>query len=99
MATDYDAPRKTEEDLASDSLEELKSTRSDKPTAVVEDDETDLANGYELPGADISGEELLVQILPPQPDEFTCASCFLVHHRSQLAREAGGRLYCTECEG
>lgn len=99
MATDYDAPRKTEEDLASDSLEELKSTRVDKPTAVVEEDETDLASGYELPGADLSGEELVVRILPPQPDEFTCASCFLVHHRSQLVRESGGKMFCAECEG
>ncbi|MEE2522706.1 DUF4193 domain-containing protein [Pseudarthrobacter sp. J75] len=99
MATDYDAPRKTEEDLATDSLEELKTVRSDKPVALVEEDEAELANGYELPGADLSGEELLVQVLPAQADEFTCASCFLVHHRSQLARESGGRKYCTECEG
>ncbi|HWG93173.1 MAG TPA: DUF4193 family protein, partial [Mycobacteriales bacterium] len=30
-------------------------------------------------------------------DEFTCSSCFLVHHRSQLASEKDGRLICTEC--
>ena len=39
MATDYDAPRKSEEDLNEDSIEELKTRRSDKPTAVVEEDE------------------------------------------------------------
>jgi Domain of unknown function (DUF4193) len=83
MATDYDAPRKSEEDLNEDSLE----------------DESELAAGYELPGADLSGEELLVQVVPAQADEFTCASCFLVRHRSQIAREKDGRLYCTECEG
>jgi hypothetical protein len=76
MATDYDAPRKSEEDLNEDSTE-----------------------GYELPGADLSGEELLVRVLPPQPDEFTCASCFLVRHRSQVAREKDGLKYCMECEG
>jgi hypothetical protein len=98
MATDYDAPRKSEEDPNEDSLEELKSRGTDKPTAVVEEDETDLAAGYGLPGADLSGEELLVTVMPPQPDEFTCASCFLVRHRSQIAREKGGHFYCKDCE-
>lgn len=30
MATDYDAPRKSDEEMSEDSLEELKSRRSDK---------------------------------------------------------------------
>jgi hypothetical protein len=29
-------------------------------------------------------------VLPKQSDEFTCGSCFLVHHRSQLASDKGG---------
>ncbi|XAS69033.1 DUF4193 domain-containing protein [Micrococcaceae bacterium Sec5.7] len=98
MATDYDAPRKSEEDLNENSIEELKSRRSDKPTAALEEDETDLAEGYELPGADLSGEELLVLVMPAQADEFTCASCFLVRHRSQITREKDGLIYCTDCE-
>jgi hypothetical protein len=98
MATDYDAPRKSEEELGEDSLQELKSRRTEKPAAGVEEDENDPAAGYELPGADLSGEELLVQVVPPQPDEFTCSSCFLVRHRSQIAREKDGHFYCAECE-
>lgn len=98
MATDYDAPRKSEEDFSEDSLDELKSRRTEKPAAVVEEDDSDLAAGYELPGADLSGEELLVMVVPPQPDEFTCSSCFLVRHRSQIAREHNGHFYCVECE-
>ena len=98
MATDYDAPRKSEEDLTEDSLEDLKTRRSDVPTAAVDVDESDLAAGYELPGADLSGEELLVLVVPAQADEFTCSSCFLVRHRSQIAREKDGRFYCKECE-
>jgi hypothetical protein len=43
--------------------------------------------------------ELTVRVLPAQADEFTCASCFLVRHRSQVAREKGGLLYCADCEG
>ncbi len=97
MATDYDAPRKTEEDLSEDSLEELKARRSDKSSGVVDEDETEAAEGFELPGADLSGEELSVRVLPRQADEFTCSSCFLVHHRSQLAYERNGQPVCTEC--
>ncbi|MET1021511.1 MAG: DUF4193 domain-containing protein [Arthrobacter sp.] len=99
MATDYDAPRKTEEDLSEDSLDALKARRTEKPSAAVDEDESDLAEGYELPGADLSGEELLVRVLPAQADEFTCASCFLVRHRSQIAREKDGLKYCKDCEG
>lgn len=100
MATDYDAPRKTEEDRANESLEALKTThRADGTSAVVDEDEADLADSFELPGADLSHEELQVIVLPEQSDEFTCASCFLVRHRSQIAREKGGLAYCVDCEG
>jgi hypothetical protein len=99
MATDYDAPRKTEEDLNEESIEELKTHRSNKQSAVVDEDEAEAAEGFELPGADLSGEELMVRVLPAQADEFTCASCFLVRHRSQVAREKDGLLYCKDCEG
>lgn len=97
MATDYDAPRKTEEDSNEDSIEELKARRSEKTTATIDVDEAELAESMELPGADLSNEELTVRVLPRQADEFTCTSCFLVHHRSQLASESKGQLICTEC--
>lgn len=88
MATDYDTPRKTDDDVDQDSLEELKARRSDKTASAVDVDEFDAAEGLELPGADLSNEELAVRVLPKQADEFTCMSCFLVHHRSQAgARE------------
>ncbi len=98
MATDYDAPRKTDEDdLGEDSLEELKSRRVDKTSSSVDVDETEQAEGFELPGADLSGEELSVRVIPKQADEFTCSRCFLVHHRSQLAKEVDGAPVCKEC--
>jgi hypothetical protein len=97
MATDYDAPRKTDDDLSEDSLEELKARRVDKSSSSVDIDEADVAEGFELPGADLSGEELSYRVLPRQADEFTCTRCFLVHHRSQLASEAGGQMVCREC--
>ncbi|MPZ04618.1 DUF4193 domain-containing protein, partial [Micrococcus luteus] len=68
-------------------------------SAVVDEDEAEAAEEFELPGADRSGEELMVRVLPAQSDEFTCASCFLVRHRSQAAREKNGLIYCSDCEG
>ncbi|GAA4710168.1 DUF4193 domain-containing protein [Promicromonospora umidemergens] len=97
MATDYDAPRKTDEDVEQDSIQELQARQSDKSSGVVDEDEAEAAEGFELPGADLSGEELAVRVLPRQADEFTCSSCFLVHHRSQLAEEKSDQLVCTEC--
>ena len=97
MATDYDSPRKTDDEMSEDSLEELKARRAEAQSSSVDVDETELAEALELPGADLSGEELTVKVLPKQSDEFTCSSCFLVHHRSQLASDKGGRLICREC--
>lgn len=97
MATDYDAPRKSDEEMSEDSLEELKSRRNDKTSGQVDEDEVEAAEAFELPGADLSHEELTVRVLPKQADEFTCASCFLVKHRSQLAETRGGLGYCVDC--
>ena len=99
MATDYDAPRKSDEEMSEDSLEELKSRRNDKTSGQVDEDEVEAAEAFELPGADLSHEELTVRVLPKQADEFTCSRCFLVHHRSQLAKEVGGQPVCSECAG
>lgn len=98
MATDYDAPRRTESDeVSEDSLEELKARRNEAQSAVVDVDESDTAESFELPGADLSGEELSVRVIPKQADEFTCSSCFLVHHRSRLAGGTGASMVCRDC--
>jgi hypothetical protein len=97
MATDYDSPRKTDDDLNEDSLQELQARRSDKSSGSIDIDETDLAESLELPGADLSNEELSLRVIPRQADEFTCSRCFLVHHRSELASEKNGQQVCREC--
>lgn len=98
MATDYDAPRRSEsDDLAEDSLEELTSRRSEAQSSVVDLDDSDAGETFELPGADLSGEELSVRVIPKQADEFTCTSCFLVFHRSRLASTEGGMMICEDC--
>ena len=96
MATDYDAPRKTDEE-SEDSIEELKTRRNDKNSGKVDEDEVEAAETFELPGADLSHEELTVRVLPRQADEFTCASCFLVKHRSQIDHETPYGYVCKEC--
>jgi len=97
MATDYDAPRRDEVDIDSDSLEELKARRVDAQSGAVDVDEAEVAESFELPGADLADEELTVKVLPMQADEFRCSRCFLVHHRSQLATHRNGEYICTEC--
>ncbi|NMN99946.1 DUF4193 domain-containing protein [Gordonia sp. TBRC 11910] len=98
MATDYDAPRRTDsEDIGEDSLEELKARRSEAQSSSVDVDEGDTAESFELPGADLSGEELSVRVVPKQADEFTCTSCFLVYHRSRLDHENGSEMICVDC--
>ena len=96
MTVDYDAPRRPPVD-AEESLDELAGRRKDPATAVSDIDEPDVLESYELPGADLSDEEFMVRVVPKQADEFTCASCFLVHHRSRLARGRNGVSICTDC--
>ena len=47
--------------------------------------------------ASLANGQLAVRVLPRQADEFTCSQCFLVHHRSQLAREKNGQFVCRDC--
>ncbi|GAB3153994.1 MULTISPECIES: DUF4193 domain-containing protein [Microbacterium] len=95
MATDYDAPRKTEDD--SESIEALKERVPDKMSGAVDVEDADNPSGFELPGADLSDLELDVVVLPAQEDEFTCVSCFLVKHRSQIDHEESLGAICVEC--
>jgi hypothetical protein len=100
VATDYDEIRSDVAETRNASLEALKSANSPDARSVVRElDETDTVDGVELPGADLSGEELSIEVIPQKADEFTCYSCFLVRHRSQIAREKGGHAYCIDCEG
>ena len=64
MATDYDQPRRSDADEPEDSLEELKARRAEAQSSSVDVDEADLNEALELPGADLSGEELTVRVLP-----------------------------------
>ncbi len=98
MATDYDAPREDlEQEGSDDSPEELKARRSEVRPDADAADPTEAAENFELPGADLSGEELTVKVLPQQQDEFTCSKCFLVQHRNRFAEQRDGALICRDC--
>ena len=100
MATDYDAPRRTRpEEPDDESLDELQTRRGDPRSGVVDVDEPDVVESFELPGADLSGEELSVRVIPKRADEFTCTRCFLVQHRSRLVDTSGGQMICRDCAG
>jgi hypothetical protein len=92
--TDYDAPRHPVEPH-DDSLEELQASRAATKSPTVDLDEPD--GDFELPGADLSDEELTVSVVPMRADEFRCDNCFLVHHRSQLVVDGSGRRICRDC--
>jgi hypothetical protein len=90
--TDYDAPRSTA--LEEDSLEELQARRNTPASGKVDVDEAELAETFELPGADQIDDELSVTVVPMQADEFRCEKCFLVRHRNQ---RAGTGNICVDC--
>ena len=94
MATDYDAPRKTDEET--DSIQALQERVPDKMSGVVDADDADNP-GFELAGQDLADLDLDVVVLPAQADEFTCVSCFLVKHRSQLDHQEKLGAICQEC--
>jgi hypothetical protein len=97
MATDYDAPRKTDDDT--ESIEALKERVPDKLSGAVGAEDADNPDGFELGGSELSDLEMDVVVLPPQADEFTCVSCFIVKHRSQLDHEEKLGPICNECAG
>ena len=68
MTVDYDAPRRTQVEPEEESLEELAGRRNDPTAAVIDVDEADAADSFELPGAYLSDEELTVRVIPKQAD-------------------------------
>lgn len=100
MAADYDEIRTDVKESQDQSLEALQAANAPDASSVVTAlDETDGLDGGSLPAGEIVNEELIVRVIPEAEDEFTCDSCFLIRHRSQLAQEGQGHFYCIDCEG
>lgn len=87
-----EAEAPTEEPEADASLEEILSKKpEDRPGGDEEDDEDSIL----ALGREERVEPLAVKVIPQQPTEFTCRSCYLVKHRSQLADRE--RMFCRDC--
>ena len=95
--SDYDARRVSDADTQDTSaLREVARTRPASSSRAADDDTNDVLL-FELPDADLSGEELSVTVIPQRSDEFTCSSCYLVQHRSRLRRSSSGLPICADC--
>lgn len=94
MATDYDAPRKSEDDA--ESIDAIKDRIPAKPNDSVDIDDND-GTDYQSHGTDLSDVQLDIVVLPPQDDEFTCVECFLVKHATQLDHRSKLGPVCKEC--
>jgi hypothetical protein len=94
LATDYDAPRKNDDDT--ESLEAIKDRIPEGTTASSDVDDADHSDSFAIP--EVANEELDVVVVPKQEDEFTCSECFIVKHHSQKARKDGqyGPV-CVDC--
>ena len=94
MATDYDAPRKNDDDT--ESLEAIKDRIPEGTSASSDVDDADHSDSFAIP--EVANEELDVVVVPKQEDEFTCSECFIVKHHSQKARKDGqyGPV-CVDC--
>ena len=78
-----------EEDVAAEtSFEELAKRAEDTE----EEDDDDVALDL---SRDDKAEALVEKVVPLQANEFTCRSCFLVKHRSQLADKK--KMFCRDC--
>ncbi|MFN2626023.1 MAG: DUF4193 family protein [Mycobacteriales bacterium] len=81
-----------DETTVESSLEELLQKKAaERPVDDEEEDVLELDQGREEQPLD----NLVVKALPQQANEFTCRSCFLVKHQSQLANAK--RMICRDC--
>ena len=97
MAEEEEATTAVDEDESNveTSLEELLQRKERRIDAGDDDDDEEALieaiDEREGPG----GETLTVKVLPPQPTEFTCRSCFLLKHQNQLKDRK--RMLCRDC--
>jgi hypothetical protein len=96
-ATDYDARRAPDPEVADPSVIRELASNLPSATAAVTDEDPSEVIFFEAPDADLSGEELSVTVIPQRSDEFTCSSCFLVQHRSRMLTSGSGLPVCADC--
>jgi hypothetical protein len=94
MATDYDAPRKNDDDT--ESIEAIKERIPEKIASSPDIDDSEHGDGF--PHLEIVQEDLDVVVIPAMDDEFTCSECFIVKHHSLLSRKKKTGPVCSECD-
>lgn len=94
MATDYDAPRKQDDD-DTQSIEVLKERTASANPPALDLDESDHGENFLAP--EVVSEDIEVVIVPAQDDEFTCVKCFIVKHHSLMAEKTKSGPVCVEC--
>lgn len=94
---DHDAFRRQAVEFGDDGVHQLQTRLTAARSAKVDLDDADAVERAELPGADLSDDELTVAVVPMRGDEFRCIRCFLVHHRSQLSGRSDGQEICRDC--
>jgi hypothetical protein len=98
MATDYDTPRKTDEELHRG----VSSRNSRQNVLMLNPAKSMLMKQRLLKISNFQVQIYLAKslrfvLVPKQVDEFTCSRCFLVHHITQLAKGEGAKAVCKEC--
>jgi len=97
MAADYDEVRPEVAEASEKTLQAVQKMDAPTPKSVATElEETDFADGLELPGA-IVDEELSVNVIPPGEDEFVCSECFTIRHRSQAEEHTKQGIICRDC--
>jgi hypothetical protein len=85
-----------DEEAVETSLEEFLQRKERRAPAVTEEADEEEALLEAMEEREGRGtESLTVKVVPEQPNEFTCRSCFLVKHRSQL--KDSKRMLCNDC--
>ncbi len=75
------------------SLDEIIAKKAAEPAPEEEaEEESILETGR---GGEERVEALSVKVVPQQPTEFVCKSCYLVKHRSQLSDKR--KMFCRDC--
>jgi hypothetical protein len=74
------------------SLDEIIAKKAAEPAPEEEAEEESV---LETSRGDERVEPLAVKVVPQQPTEFVCKSCYLVKHRSQLADKR--KMFCRDC--
>ena len=74
------------------SLDEIIAKKAEEPAPEEESEEESI---LETSRGEERVEPLAVKVVPQQPTEFVCKSCYLVKHRSQLSDKR--KMFCRDC--